>query len=157
MTTEQKVELVRLFGDISKMLKHVFDKVFCNTGITMPQGMVIDMLARNGEMMISDLSNKLGLSNSTVSGIVDRLEKIGFVERVRSLEDKRAVYVKLTQKHKENFHVVNGLVMDKFSRLLENTSDDELDKIMEGLTVLKSVMERNSAKAVEETSIEPRT
>ena len=47
-------------------------------------------------MKITEFSNQLCLSNSTVSGIIDRLEKQEMVVRERSEEDKRVVYVSIS-------------------------------------------------------------
>ena len=66
------------------MLKHSMGQHFNPMNLTGPQGMMMGILSHDGEMKISDLSEKIGLSNSTVSGIIDRLEKQGLVERTRS-------------------------------------------------------------------------
>ncbi len=143
MTTDQKLELIMLFKEITRNIKHSFRKVFGDTGITMPQGMVIGILYKNGEMMISDLSSRIGLSNSTASGIIDRLEKQEMVQRTRSQEDKRAVYVKLTPQYEKTYKDTHCNAEEHFSRLLENATEVELEKIVEGLTALRKVLERN--------------
>ncbi|WP_206076166.1 MarR family winged helix-turn-helix transcriptional regulator [Marinitoga lauensis] len=53
---------------------------FNDTEITYSQWMLLGVLMKNGSMKVSDLSKKMGLSNSTVSGIVDRMEKQGFIK-----------------------------------------------------------------------------
>lgn len=55
--------------------------------------MVLYTLGKHGSMKLSDISEKLSISNSTISGIVDRLEKQKYVERIRSKEDRRVIYV----------------------------------------------------------------
>jgi MarR family transcriptional regulator, organic hydroperoxide resistance regulator len=110
-------------------------------GLTGPQGMLMGSLARFGKMKISDLSEKLDLSNSTVSGIVDRLEKQNLLVRTRSEDDRRVVYVEMTPEYKR-------LSENKFKELeimiagkIDKASVEEMDKILEGLSVLKKVME----------------
>jgi MarR family. len=65
---------------VLKMLKQILDIIkqemkyqSQNIDITGPQSILMGVLAHYGEMKISDLSEKLGLSNSTVSGIINRL------------------------------------------------------------------------------------
>ncbi len=140
MKSNQKAEVAKLFHDVGKKLKHGMRKSFENMGITMPQGMVIGTLFKHGEMKISELSNHLGLSNSTVSGVVDRLEKQEIVERVRSEVDKRIVYVKLTAqfaKVHKNFHTI---AEENIEKILDKATDDEVEKIIEGLKVLKKIL-----------------
>ena len=43
-------------------------------------------------MPISALAEAAGSANSTISGVVDRLEKMGLVQRVRSDSDRRVIY-----------------------------------------------------------------
>jgi len=95
---------------VLKMLKQILDIIkqemkyqSQNIDITGPQSILMGVLAHYGEMKISDLSEKLGLSNSTVSGIINRLEKQGLVKRTRSAKDRRVIYVNVTPEFKRSF------------------------------------------------------
>jgi DNA-binding MarR family transcriptional regulator len=134
---------------VIKVLKQVMDTLKQNMGhqfkemnITGPQGMLMGILAHDGEMKISDLSEKLGLSNSTVSGIVDRLEKQGLVERTRSEEDRRVVYVSVTQEFQKNAKERFNGIQRMFEGLMNTATPEEAERIYEGLNTLKKVMDR---------------
>jgi DNA-binding MarR family transcriptional regulator len=117
-------------------------KNFADEEMTMPQGMVISILKRNGQMMkMTDLSRQLSLTNSTVSGIVDRLEKQKLVERVRSEEDRRIVYVKVSPKYDEMHQEVHKKLEKSFEELMDMGSPEEIQKITEGLSALKRMMD----------------
>ncbi|MCX7749809.1 MAG: MarR family transcriptional regulator [Clostridia bacterium] len=118
-------------------------KSFEDMGITMPQGMVIGMLSVHGEMKISELSKELGLSNSTVSGIIDRLEKQQVVERIRSQTDKRIVHVKLSPHFAKRHHDFHKKAEENFAKLLEKGTPEEIQKIIEGLDALKKVLDKS--------------
>lgn len=139
-SVNHKAEVSRLFSQVHKALRTSMRKRFENMGITMPQGLVIGQLVRNGEMKITDLGRDLNLTNSTVSGIVDRLEKQQLVERRRSEEDRRIVYVRLTPNFKEIFRGVYKKAEDNFADLLSPATPEELEKIMEGLSVLERIL-----------------
>ena len=49
-------------------------------------------------MSLSELSERIRAQNSTVTGIIDRMERENLVSRERSKEDRRVVYIKLTAK-----------------------------------------------------------
>jgi DNA-binding MarR family transcriptional regulator len=104
--------------------------------------MLLGTLAQHGEMKISDLSEKLGLTNSTVSGILDRLESQGLVERTRSKEDRRVVYIRLTDEMKKNTerHVeeINKLI----EHMMDKATPEELDTILKGMHTLENVIDR---------------
>lgn len=138
----QTADAVKLFLEIEYKLKHSMRRCFEDKGITMPQGIVIGSLYKHGEMKISELSAKLGLSNSTVSGIIDRLEKQNIVVRTRSQKDKRIVYVKLTPQFSDVHQSALKIGEDKFAEMLAKGSDEEIAKAIDGLNTLKNILER---------------
>lgn len=68
--------------------------------LTGPQLTVVKMLEQIGELSLSELSERIRAQNSTVTGIIDRMEREGLVTRERSKEDRRVVYIRLTAKGK---------------------------------------------------------
>lgn len=140
----QRDTIVQLLFDLSHSFKrymhrsHNEDKM----GITMPQRMVIGMLFRHTELKISDLSHKLGLSNSTVSGIVDRLEKQNIVVRVRGEKDRRVVRVRLSQPFADKHQDLQKNMESNLEELLSKSTQEEIERIIDGLTILKDVLDR---------------
>ena len=137
--------------NVVKMLKQIMDSIkqnieqeFKELNLTGTQGMLMGTLAHGGEMKISDLSEHMGLSNSTVSGIVDRLEKQGFLERRRSKEDRRVVYVTVTSEFKKKAKNHFDRVEKKVNDIINEATQQEVDKIYEGLDILKELMERQN-------------
>ena len=61
--------------------------------ITPPQFSALVRLDEEGDMTISELSQKLYLACSTITDLIDRMEKNQLVERVRSSRDRRGVEV----------------------------------------------------------------
>lgn len=141
--TNKKADVARLFRDIDSKLKHIMRRCFEDNGITMPQGMVIGTLFKHGEMKISELSSSMGLSNSTISGIIDRLEKQEIAERIRSKEDKRIVFVKLSPQFVETRHNIFKIGEEKFESMLDKGSNEEIEKVVDGLNTLKNILDRN--------------
>ncbi len=67
-------------------------------GLTGPQLSVVKILEDIGDLSLSELSERINAQNSTVTGIVDRMEREGLVERKRSQDDRRVVHIRLTKK-----------------------------------------------------------
>lgn len=136
------ISIVKMLKQVMKTMKHSVQTEFKDMGLTGTQGMLMGILSHNNGMKISDLSKQMGLSNSTVSGIVDRLEKQGFVERVRSNEDRRVVYVSVTYEFKKNIKN-NFCKMEKsFEKVMSQVTLEESNKILEGLITLRKVLDR---------------
>jgi MarR family transcriptional regulator, organic hydroperoxide resistance regulator len=141
--TSKGIRVVKVLKKVMGIVKHNMGNHFKEMNLTAPQGMLMGTLAHGGQMKVSELSEKLGLSNSTVSGIIDRLENQGFVERTRSKEDRRVVYVDITDKfrkiHQGHFCEINKM----FEEMMNKATPEELEKILEGLNTLEKVIERN--------------
>jgi len=65
-------------------------------GVTPTQLNVLKLLDEIGDLSMSSISTRLGARNSTVTGIVDRMEAEGLVERVRSPDDRRVYQIRLS-------------------------------------------------------------
>jgi DNA-binding MarR family transcriptional regulator len=70
-------------------------------GLTGPQLAVVKMLEPVGKLSLSELSERIRARNSTVTGIIDRMEREALVLRKRSKEDRRVVNIELTDKGRE--------------------------------------------------------
>jgi len=67
------------------------------TGLTAPQLVILQALARGGPTKPSALSREVSLSQPTVTAILERLTTAGLVKRARSDADRRAVLAELTE------------------------------------------------------------
>jgi DNA-binding MarR family transcriptional regulator len=65
-------------------------------GITPTQLSVLKLLHEIGDLSLGTLSREIRAHNSTVTGIVDRMESAGLVERARSDEDRRVWIIRLS-------------------------------------------------------------
>lgn len=95
-----------------------------------------------GGMTIGELSEHIGLANSTVSSIVDRLERDDWTERRRSDDDRRKIKVILTDQAVELFRQAPKDAEEFWSNTIGRLSDEEQDALVESLIKLKDVMEK---------------
>ncbi len=71
-----------------------------NFGLTGPQLILLQELS-SGEMTVSGLAQRISLSQGTVTEIIHRLEKKGLINKRRSSQDKRRVWITLSEKCRE--------------------------------------------------------
>ena len=98
-------------------------------------------------MPISRLAQYTGSANSTVSGIVDRLERLGLVKRERSEQDRRVIYVALTEEYASAQKRMEPNVSGYMSKLLKDLSDEELDAILQSLDKLDAILSEAERKS----------
>jgi DNA-binding MarR family transcriptional regulator len=80
----------------SSMSNLVNQRTMAELGITSQQASVLFMVASGKCVLAAELAREYGIDASAVTRLVDRLEKRGLLERVRSSEDRRAVRLALT-------------------------------------------------------------
>jgi DNA-binding MarR family transcriptional regulator len=92
-------KLIYLLSTAQHSLRMHLNNVFSREGlkITPPQCAVLFLLRQKDGRNLSEFSKILGVDNSAMTGLIDRLEKTGFVERRINPNDRRAILVYLTQ------------------------------------------------------------
>lgn len=122
-------------------LKKLINIEISNNEITEPQLSVLQTLVLEDGLSLKELSKRVGLAHSTVSGIVDRLVQKNLLERKINPIDKRhsCIYLsEIVKKHKDTF-TPNLFVPIIEKLLLLNT--DEQTKILETVSILNGILE----------------
>lgn len=82
--------------------------------LTPAQFFVLMLLEEKGQCRLGGISRELSIAPPTATGIVDRLERDGFVKRQHSKEDRRAVNISLTLKGEK---LLAKMTAQKFERM----------------------------------------
>ncbi|HKX47104.1 MAG TPA: MarR family transcriptional regulator [Gaiellaceae bacterium] len=88
VAAELRPVLLRLARELRKETEQL--------GITARQATLLWLVKRNPGLSLAELAAEEGISPPAMSGHVDRLERAGLIERVRSTEDRRRVGLRLT-------------------------------------------------------------
>lgn len=100
-------------------------------GFTYTQYLCIVALLENNSLIIKDLGETLFLDSATITPVIKKLEKAGYVKRSRSFADERLVYVSLTKKGqalKEPLASIPDLAESHL--LITKASEERLKKIL---------------------------
>jgi DNA-binding MarR family transcriptional regulator len=95
-------------------------------GVSMTHLHMLSILDHHGEMPMSRLAELLDISVSNATGLVDRLEERGFVERVRDREDRRVVIARLSGRGIEMLGEVQLLKESQMRAILAQLDSDQL-------------------------------
>ncbi|KJR45997.1 Transcriptional regulator, MarR family [Desulfosporosinus sp. I2] len=138
--TNESTKVANLFQEVMILFKQSMSKVFKDSGITAIEVMVLRLLSTEKRIKITELSSKLCLPNSTVSGILDRLEKQGMVVRERSQEDRRVVYVSISPHFKEMHQDMHENFKLNLEHVMNQGTAEDLNNIFKGLNTLKKLL-----------------
>lgn len=139
------MEKSNLFVSYLRVTQHMsqqFRSHFGRMDLTFPQAMVLTVLGEDGPVPISALAERTGSANSTVSGIVDRLEKLGLAKRQRSETDRRVIYVSATEKYAELRDKAVTDVHSYFSDLMSSMPEEDRNLVASALQKLDEALSK---------------
>ena len=100
-------------------------QALADTTLTAVQAMVVNFLGRRDPITAKELSERTGLDTATLTGVIDRLEASGWIERRRHPSDRRAIHILLSDRGR-NIVPLLQKKMEKANReFLAALSDNE--------------------------------
>ena len=116
--------------------------------LTGPQLTVVKLLEQVGDLSLSELSDRIRAQNSTVTGIIDRMERENLVVRERSKEDRRVVHIKLTPKGQQLARDIPIEPIEIFKGALETLSAQEMRDLVRILSKVAKRVKQVVRKSV---------
>ena len=108
--------------------------------ITVPQFTALQILIYNGELTIGELSQKMALACSTITDLIDRMEKNGLVVRKKDEKDKRVVRIEVLPVGYEIVEKVLKKRVEFLESKMVDLTDEEKISLDEGLESLYNAM-----------------
>ncbi len=115
-------------------------------GLSITEHKALDLLSRQGPITAGQLAEVTGLTTGAITGMVDRLEKAGFVRRVPDPTDRRKIRIEAAVEKYEAMAGVFESLGQAMNALLESYNDKELAIIYDFMARLPEVMEKETKK-----------
>ncbi|WP_257447274.1 MarR family winged helix-turn-helix transcriptional regulator [Archangium lipolyticum] len=134
-TAYQLMELLTALGRRNS-LRDPLALLVESLGLTPPQLHSVAWLGRDGPLSMGELARRVGVTEKTITGIVDRLEREGYAQRARDSSDRRVVHVSLTPRGKETADRVHTQALESlraFLSLLDGKERTALLRVFEKL------------------------
>ncbi len=117
---------------VSNSLIKTADRFFKQYNVTTAQYNVLVILnSSEGKVNQSGLGNQLVVSRSDVTGIIDRLEKLGYVKREDSGEDRRVKFIALTEKGRNLIKKVEDSYFETLKHAVRFLNDKSKNNLLE--------------------------
>lgn len=144
-------ELLRRVGsdlgrELSAQTVFFHEVVARKLGLNATDTRCLDLIARSGDAQVTagDLGRATGLTTGAVTGILDRLEKAGMVERVRDASDRRKVFVRPLPEAMRRVAPLYDKLGTAMMKLAANYQTEELELIHDflerNLALLKALI-----------------
>jgi DNA-binding MarR family transcriptional regulator len=140
-TQEAALNVVRT----NDQLQIHFTRLFRDYGLTPSQYNILRILRGEGKPLpILEIASRTVTVVPGITGLIDRLEQAGFVERERSEKDRRVIFVAITDKGAKTLAELDKPVLDLHEQLMGHLSQAELKELNR---LLEKVRERLLVKS----------
>ncbi|MBM4276695.1 MAG: MarR family transcriptional regulator [Deltaproteobacteria bacterium] len=121
--------LIYLISKVFHKLMTNLQKAFSEAGVevTPVQAMLLFYLQKKDGSSLTEISSGLMLENPTVTGLIDRLEKLGYVKRVDDPDDRRVYLIFLTEKGNKVANEALPVVKKLNEQMKEGHSKNEIE------------------------------
>ncbi|MFO7460324.1 MAG: MarR family transcriptional regulator [Desulfatiglandales bacterium] len=136
--TREVVWLIRKLVQGGELYTKELDKKY---QVSAPQLSCLLALSDQGPMPPSQIAKYIMVNSSTITGIIDRLEQKGLVQRSRISQDRRVITVSLTQKGQDLVRIAPSPLQKKIVEGLKRLPPQEVDEIVQVLTKLATMMD----------------
>ena len=109
-------------------------------GVSMTHMHVMWLLQHHGDLTMSRLADLMDVSLSNATGIVDRMEERGLVERVRVPDDRRVVLVRIAAGGLQTLDTVEAIKQDRLGAILGHLDAMQLDRVASALDDLRGAV-----------------
>ncbi len=128
---------------LAKLLGQVGPDEICCEGLTARQCSILRTLVRQEGARLSDLAQAAGISPSAMTRVLERLEKLELVRRVRGTQnDGRAARVEITAEGRKVRQRIDRLMEERTSAIVNAIPEGARNKLLEGLRTLNGCIER---------------
>jgi len=146
---DKRFRIIALMGILNREQKKKMDMELERLGLTAAQAQVlfyIMLISRRAESEITarDLEQRFRVSNPTMSGIIKRLEKKGFIERSPGALDRRKQQIRIKGEIDFMRRIAEERMEEEKERAFRNFTEEETDRLSELLTkLLYNIEDRN--------------
>lgn len=141
MENSSVAQIELLLRSICFDIKQKGREILADFDITPPQFNALQFLVNEGELTISELSNRLYLAPSTITDLIDRMEKNLLVARIRDEKDRRIVKIQVLDKG-------NNLISQVIARRCNYLQALLKDMPMEDMNKFASYLETITARSI---------
>ncbi|MYM33621.1 MarR family transcriptional regulator [Duganella sp. FT50W] len=137
---ERFLKSIRLLAECMQGYERLSGEYVRRCGLTHAQFDIIATLGNTPGMSYKELGDKTLITKGTLTGVIERLEQKGLVERQRSDCDKRSFFVRLTKAGEQTFCTAFPAVVAQSGKVFKDYSEDDFARLESALSALKQVI-----------------
>jgi DNA-binding MarR family transcriptional regulator len=146
--TDARLQLMTQLGDevrANQRATAIVDELAGDLmGVNRTDGRCLDLLEHRGQMSAGELARASGLTTGAITGVIDRLERAGYAQRVADPSDRRRVLIEPTPKARAVSWELFSPLVELVRPLMERYSDKDLELLVEFNRLGREVQEHHA-------------
>lgn len=130
------IELEQELRHLCTVIKKKGREILSDFEITPPQFEALQYLINEENITIGELSNRMYLACSTITDLIDRMEKNALVKRVKDEKDRRVVRIVVLDKGHDIINEVLHVRRNYLGEILKDLNSEEKDFILRGISMV---------------------
>lgn len=126
---EEAEELTDIIMELQRRFLVNLSEELGHGSVSFPQFFLLTYLDKQEVITMSGIAAKMGHTTAAATGLVDRLEKLGYVQRSHAMDDRRKVMVRITKKGSNLVARIRQDMVDKVATMLQDHLTTEEGKI----------------------------
>ncbi len=114
-------------------MKKILDARLSEFNVTSSQASVLNTLFSSDGISLSDIGKSVHLDKPAITGLADRMEKDGLVERRRTSSDRRIIQLFLTEKGRNLYNTIETIIIEVDQQLVKGLVTQEIETLHEML------------------------
>jgi DNA-binding MarR family transcriptional regulator len=140
VTDESRARIASGIHDMIAAFRCAGTARLVKAGVSMTHMHVMWLLQHHGELPMSRMAELLDVSFSNATGIVDRMEERGLVERVRVPGDRRVVLVRVAEKGRQALEETEAVKQDRLQAILSHLDHGQLTRVAAALDDVRAAV-----------------
>lgn len=142
----KETDVIKLLFLIRTKLYEDITEIYGSDKVSKVESLILFFIKNNPNCKISDIASELGIPNSTLTGILDRMVEKGFVDRERGASDRRSVVLNINKNYYKKFKD-NGQPAIKYMReKTKELPEGWMDEFEKSLRVFYELLDNRGGK-----------
>ncbi|MGD8780931.1 MAG: MarR family winged helix-turn-helix transcriptional regulator [Ignavibacteria bacterium] len=139
---QKQINEIREFNRFYTIIVGLLNKHLLNSRFTLPEARILFELYNNKDMTASNIITSLHLDKGYLSRILRQFEKEKIIVKVKSDNDKRHTYLRLTEQGEKEFQILNEASNKQITGILKQLSPEDCNQLTENMKSIKSILSK---------------
>jgi len=129
-------EMTQVITQYHLIYRNLFKNLLKSSSMPIAQYHILDILSHESSMRMGEISDLMAISRPNLTPLIDKLVNLQYVKRTSDKNDRRVIYVAITQKGRDMLEVEQKALVENIQKMLKNFTAEEYDQFCLAISIL---------------------